>query len=96
MKGNIEFRYTRNGTSFVTKERAYFLAIRSHLDSSNFSYFIFNPKIQKPIKPVIRHLQFSTPAEDTSDGLVNFGFEEMFATSRSPEERIITANIPSS
>jgi hypothetical protein len=43
-----------------------FLAIRSHFESNSLPYFAFYPKYQKPIKAVIRHLPFTTPAEDIS------------------------------
>jgi hypothetical protein len=75
LKGNFEFRSTRNGTTIVTKEMAGFLAIPSHFESNYLPYFTFCPKSQKPIQAVIRHLPFTTPAEDISDGLVDIGFD---------------------
>jgi hypothetical protein len=46
MKGNSEFRNTRNGTGVVTKEMADFPAIRSHFESNNLPYSAFYPKSQ--------------------------------------------------
>jgi hypothetical protein len=37
--------------------------VKSHFDSKNLSYFTFSPKSEKPIKAVIRHLPYTTPAE---------------------------------
>jgi hypothetical protein len=54
--GNFEFHNTRSGTRIVTKEMADFSAIRKHLDNNSLSYFTFFPKLEKPIKAVIRHL----------------------------------------
>jgi hypothetical protein len=62
LKGNFEFCSTRNGTGVVTKEMTDFSAICSHFESNNLSYFTFYPKSQKPIKAVIWHLPFTTPA----------------------------------
>jgi hypothetical protein len=45
-----------------------FSAIRSYFKCNNLPHFTFYPKSHKPIKAVIRHLPFSTPAEGTSDG----------------------------
>jgi hypothetical protein len=75
-----------------------FSAIRSHFQSHNLPYFTFYPKSQNPIKAVI-HLPFSTPEEDISDGLVNFGFDvislkQMSATRRSLAEGTSTVNNP--
>jgi hypothetical protein len=52
-----------------------FPTIHSHFESNNLPYFTINSKSQKPIKAVIRHLPFSTPAKDISDGLVDLGFD---------------------
>jgi hypothetical protein len=79
LKGDFEFRNTRNGTRVVTKEMVDFSAIRSHFESSNLSYFTFYHKSQNPIKAVIWHLPVSTPAEVVSDGLVNLGFDDISA-----------------
>jgi hypothetical protein len=48
---------------------------------------------------VIQHLPFTTPAEDTSDGLVGLSFDvisvtQMSATRRSPAEGTTTVNLP--
>jgi hypothetical protein len=56
-----------------------YLAIRCHFESKILPYFIFYPNFQKPIKAMIRHLSDWTPAEDISDGLVNFGFDVISA-----------------
>jgi hypothetical protein len=75
LKGNFEFRNTRNRTRVVKKGMSDFSPIHSHFESSNLPYFTFYPKSKKPIKTVIWHLPVSTPADDTSDGLLNLGFD---------------------
>jgi hypothetical protein len=99
LKGNFEFSRARNGTRIVTKEMADFSIIRSHFESNNLPYFTFYPKSQKPIKAVIRHLPFTTPEEDISDGVVGLAFDvisvkQMSATRRSPAEGTSTVNFP--
>jgi hypothetical protein len=76
-----------------------FPTIRSQFESNDLSCFTCYPKSQKPIKAAIRHLPFTTPAEDISDGLVDLGFDVisvklMSVTRRSPEEGISTVNLP--
>jgi hypothetical protein len=76
-----------------------FSTICSHFKSNNLPYFIFYPKSQDPIKDLIQHLLVSTPAEDISYGLVNFGFDvisikQMSTSLRSPAEGTTTVNIP--
>jgi hypothetical protein len=46
LKGNFEFRSTRNGTRIVTKEVEDFSTIRSHFQSNNLQYFrsVPNPR----------------------------------------------------
>jgi hypothetical protein len=83
----------------VTKEMVDFSATCSHFENNNLPYFAFCPKSQKPIKAVMRHLPFTSPAEEISDGLVNLGFDvisirQMSATHRSPAEGTTTVNIP--
>jgi hypothetical protein len=73
LKGNVEFRNSRNGTRIVMKEMEDFSAIRFHFESNNLPHFTFSLKSQKSIKAVTRHLPFSTPAEDISGGMVNLG-----------------------
>jgi hypothetical protein len=69
-----------------------FVSVKSHLYASNLSYYSFYPKSEKPVKAVISHLPYNTPAEDIYDGLVSLGFDvikvkQMTATRRSPPER---------
>jgi hypothetical protein len=71
MKEDFEFRNTRNGTRVITRGMADFLAVKSHFEGNNLSFYNFFPKSEKPIKAVIRHLPINTPAEDIFDGLVN-------------------------
>jgi hypothetical protein len=99
VKGDFEFRSTRNGTRVVTKGMADFEAVKSYFTSNNLSFYSFYPKSQKPIKAVIRHLPPNTPAEDISDGLVNRGFDvisvkQMTSTRRSSSEGETTRNLP--
>jgi hypothetical protein len=72
-KDDFEFSSTRNGTRVVTKSMEDFKAVKSHFSNSNLSYYSFFPKFQKPVKVVIRYLSPNNPAEDISDGLVNWG-----------------------
>jgi hypothetical protein len=46
-----------------------------HSQSNNLPYFTIYLKSQKPIKALIWHVPFSTPAMDISDGLVDLGFD---------------------
>jgi hypothetical protein len=43
LKGNFDFRSTRNGARVVTKELANFSTICSHVESNNLPYFTFYP-----------------------------------------------------
>jgi hypothetical protein len=75
-----------------------FLAIKSHFEGNNFSFYTF-PKSEKPIKAAIRHLPINTPAEDICDALVTLGFDvvsvkQMTTTRRSPPEVSKTINLP--
>jgi hypothetical protein len=99
VKGDFEFRSTRNGTRVVTKDMADFEAVKSHFTNHNLSYYSFFPKSQKPIKAVIRHLPPNTPAKDISEELENLGFEvisvkQMTTTRRSPSDETTTWNLP--
>jgi hypothetical protein len=74
-----------------------FSAIRSHFESKNLHYFVFDPESQKPVKAVIQHLPISISIEDISVGLVNLGFDivsvkQISTTSRSPAEETATLN----
>jgi hypothetical protein len=76
-----------------------FLAIKSHFEGNNLSFFTFYPKCEKPIKAVIRHLPVNTPAEDICDGLVSLGFDvvnvkQMTTTSGTPSEEPKLSNLP--
>jgi hypothetical protein len=64
IKGEYEFRNTRNGTRIITKEMTEYSAMKSYLQKNNLHYFTFSPNFEKPIKAVIRHLPPDTPAED--------------------------------
>jgi hypothetical protein len=46
VKGNFEFRSTRNGTRVVTRQMANYSAIREYFDTKNLHYFTFYPKSQ--------------------------------------------------
>jgi hypothetical protein len=98
VRGNFEFRSTRNGTRVITRSMADFQSIKSHFDAHNLSYYSY-PKSEKPMKVVIRHLPHNTPAEDIFDGLVSLGFDiisvkQMTATRRSPSDGSTTINLP--
>jgi hypothetical protein len=74
VKGQHEFRNTRNGTRVITKEMPDYLAMISYLEKNNLQYFTFFPNSAKPIKAVIRQLPPDMPAEDISDSLEDLGF----------------------
>jgi hypothetical protein len=98
VKGDFEFRNTRNGTRVITKSMADFEAVKSHLSSNYLSSSFL--KSQKPIKAVIPHLPPDTPAEDICEGLVNLGFDvlsvKQTTTTRrsSSDETATTRNLP--
>jgi hypothetical protein len=99
VKGDFEFRNTRNGTRVVIKGMDYIEAVKAHFSTNDLTYFTFFPKALKPIKAVIRHLPPNTPAEDISDGLVNQGFDvisvkQMTTVRRSPTEGASTKTLP--
>jgi hypothetical protein len=99
VKGNFEFRSTRNETPAVTKEMADYSALRSYFDSIHLHYFTFHPKSEKPIKSVIRQLPGDKPAEDISNGLQDLGFsilsvKQMTANRQSPEGGNHAVNLP--
>jgi hypothetical protein len=98
VKGEFEFRSTRNGTRVIAKGMADFERVKSHFTNNNLSYYSFYPKSQKPIKAVISHLPPNTPAEDISDRLVNRGFDVIsvmqLTTRRSSTEGAGTRNHP--
>jgi hypothetical protein len=77
VKGNFEFRSTRNRTRVVTREMADYSAIRALFDGRNMNYYTFHAKSDKPIKAVIRNLPIETPAEDICNGLSELGFSVM-------------------
>jgi hypothetical protein len=75
----------------VIKNVVDFAAVKSHLEAHNLPHFTFYPKYIKPIKAVIRYLHVNSPAEDTSEGLMDLGFDiisvkQMSSTRRSPSE----------
>jgi hypothetical protein len=84
LKDNFEFHSARNETRVVMKETADFSTICSHFESNNLPYLTFYPKSQKNIKAVIRHLLFATPAQDSSDGLVDLCFDVINVKQISP------------
>jgi hypothetical protein len=98
VKGNYEFRSTRNGTRVITREMANFSAIRTYFDSHKLNYYTFYAKSEKPIKAVIRHLPIDTPSEDISNGLVDLGFDAIsvnqMTTTRSSESGRKQTNLP--
>jgi hypothetical protein len=99
VKGDFEFRSTRNGTRVVTNGMADIKAVKSHFTNNSLSYYSFFPKSQKPIKAVIRHIPSNTSAKDISEGLENLGFDvvsvkQMTTTRRSPSDESTTRNLP--
>jgi hypothetical protein len=74
VKGQYEFRNTRNGTCIITKEMADYSAMKFYLEKNNLQYFTFSTLSEKPIKTVIRHLHPPTPAEHISNSLEDLGF----------------------
>jgi hypothetical protein len=88
VKGNFEFRSTRNGTRVITKEMADYSDIRAYFDSNHLHYYTFYPNSEKPIMAVIRQLPGDNPAEDISNGLQDLGFSILSV-------KQMTANLPS-
>jgi hypothetical protein len=74
VKGEYEFRNTRNGTRIITKEVADSSVMKPYLEENNLQYFISSPNSEKPIKAVTHHLPPHTPAEDISNSLEDLGF----------------------
>jgi hypothetical protein len=98
VKENFEFRNTRNGSSIITKTLTDFAAVKSHLETHNLPYFTFYLKFLKTIKVIICHLTMNTPAQDTSDGVMDLDFriislKQMPTTRQSPYEGTVTTNI---
>jgi hypothetical protein len=60
VKEDFEFRNTRTGTRVITGGMADFLAVKSHFEGNNLSFYTFFPKSEKPIKVVIQHLPINT------------------------------------
>jgi hypothetical protein len=74
VKGQYEFRNTRNETRIVTKEIADYSAMKFYLEKNNLQHFTFSTHSEKPIKAVIRHLPPDTSAEDISNSLEDLVF----------------------
>jgi hypothetical protein len=96
---NSEFCSTNSRTRIITKTMMDFSAVKSYLDNNNLAYFTFYPKFLKPVKVVICHLPFNTPAEDISDRMVSLSFDvisvrQMTATCWSPFKGSTTINLP--
>jgi hypothetical protein len=92
VKGEYEFRNTRNGTRIITKEMADYSAMKSYLEKNNLHYIIFSPGSEKPIKAVIRHLPSDTPSEDISNSLEDLRFNvinvrQMTANRKAPNRQ---------
>jgi hypothetical protein len=51
--------------------------MKSYLEKHNLHYFTFSPNSEKPIKAVISHRPPGTPAEDISNSLEDFGFNDI-------------------
>jgi hypothetical protein len=68
VKGEYEFRNTRNGTRIIAKEMDY-SAMKSYLEKNNLHYFNFPPNSEKHMKAVNRHLPPDTPPENISNSL---------------------------
>jgi hypothetical protein len=56
VKDNFEFRTSKNGTRFVTREMADFSAVKTYFTRENLSIYTFFSKSLKPVKAVIRNL----------------------------------------
>jgi hypothetical protein len=69
VNGEYEFRNARNGTRVITKEIAYYSAMKSYVEENNLQYFNVSPNSEKPTKAGIRHLLPDTPAEDIPTAL---------------------------
>jgi hypothetical protein len=56
VKGEHQFRNTRNETHIIRKDMEDYSAMKSCLEKNNLHYFTFSPDSEKPMKAVIRHL----------------------------------------
>jgi hypothetical protein len=74
VKGQYEFRNTRNGTSIITKEMVDYSAMKSYMEKNNLHHFTFSSNSEKPIKAVISHLPPDMLAEEISNSLEDLGF----------------------
>jgi hypothetical protein len=75
-----------------------FQYIKTYFDNHSLQFYTFLPISEKPIQAVIRHLPYTTPAEDISDGLVSLDFvavsvKQMTSIRRSPPEESKTINL---
>jgi hypothetical protein len=92
VKGQYEFRNSRNRTHIITKEVADYSAMKSYTEKNNPHYFNFSPNSENFIKAVIRHLSPDIPAEDISNSLGDIGFDvfkvrRLTATRRAPHRQ---------
>jgi hemin uptake protein HemP len=99
VKGEYEFRNTRNGICIITKEIVVYSAIESYLEKNNLQYFTSTPNSEKPIKAVIRHLLPDTPAEDISNSLESLGFRvinmrQLTTNRRAPNRQTHLESLP--
>jgi hypothetical protein len=49
LKGNFEFRTSKNGTRVVNRGMADSSALKAYFTSQNMSFYTFFPKSQKPV-----------------------------------------------
>jgi hypothetical protein len=99
VKGDFEFRSTRNGTRIFTRGMVNFQAIKSHFEENNLSFFTFYSKAERPTKALICHLPHNTRAIDICDGLVSLSFDvisvkQMTTNHWSPPEEPKILNLP--
>jgi len=93
-KGSFELRNVRNGTKVATREMTDYLVIKKHLEQKKVPYYTYHPKLEKPIKAVIRHLPGNTPAADIACELQAMGFTIISVRQLSSKKPQVSANLP--
>jgi hypothetical protein len=69
----FEFRNTSDGSRVLTKGTAATQTVKAYFENNILSFYTFYPKSKNPMKALIRHLPYKTPAKDIADGLLGLG-----------------------
>jgi hypothetical protein len=84
-----QIRNIKTGTKILTKDITGFQAVKAYFENNALTFYTFYLKLETPIKAIIHHLPYNTPAEDIADGLLGLGFDivnakQMSTSCRSP------------